>query len=872
MSREFSIDMIPGGTQTAVHCNQYESGDTWVFALYYDGGRYSIPADAEVSITGTKPDGAAYNIAGEIDDNAVVITVTDQITACAGRSIAEILVESETDGTTLYSANFPLLVEPAAVQGDLSPSEIPAAITDANGNVYLSAEYEISVVDGQLVINGVTYDIEGTGIVSITKTGTAGLVDTYTILLSDGTSTTFTVTNGDASDAKIQGFIEDWLEEHPEATTTVQDGAITLAKLAPDVSAKLTDTDLSYKWVANGYMRDHVKPFQGWAQNVVWDPDLGCAIGVVISGIASHESEQPWHRVTIDKTGYMSQYEEITVYDTDGETAFDPNNGYMGFITRLSDGTYLGIDQQQYIYKSTDTLKTLIKQSRYAFTQSQEGSMFGGKELSNGRIIIGHGGQVNGFWYSDDDGVTWTNVIPDASGLGQQIYPSSGYKPFEPCFIEIGDGKVLAIARKSMTAYGTGSVADAQYAVKEPAVISKSSDYGATWTAWVDSRTITDMTACNGKAVIIGNKVHFVFGSRWKNSNGNNFQLFYTHASLDDAWADNWSEPVVIDVCRWDVSTATNSHDSGYPSVWADENSNLYSVHYDGDGTGSAFGANWRLCTGSPVAKLPALNADGSGSLNVGYTQKVIDKKTNALWAKINEILLLIGQMPDDSGEYDGSSPIYSGLVAWFDVTQESKWDGAVLTSMVGELTATAKPSTSSGQISSSTKTPTGFNNGFADIGVLYFDESISSIVGASVTAFTIEYVVYITGNTTVFYTKTTSQVNVSNTVNPNVYVGKNGNALFDGAVTVPYHVCAVFESGKVTWYVNGVKKIEETTAVAFADILASYPLPNAHQSSSGACLGDVRFYNRALTADEIRNNYLYTQSETDYLTAPTFS
>ena len=323
MSREFSIDMIPGGTQTAVHCNQYESGDTWVFALYYDGGRYSIPADAEVSITGTKPDGAAYNIAGEIDDNAVVITVTDQITACAGRSIAEILVESETDGTTLYSANFPLLVEPAAVQGDLSPSEIPAAITDANGNVYLSAEYEISVVDGQLVINGVTYDIEGTGIVSITKTGTAGLVDTYTILLSDGTSTTFTVTNGDASDAKIQGFIEDWLEEHPEATTTVQDGAITLAKLAPDVSAKLTDTDLSYKWVANGYMRDHVKPFQGWAQNVVWDPDLGCAIGVVISGIASHESEQPWHRVTIDKTGYMSQYEEITVYDTDGETAFD---------------------------------------------------------------------------------------------------------------------------------------------------------------------------------------------------------------------------------------------------------------------------------------------------------------------------------------------------------------------------------------------------------------------------------------------------------------------------------------------------------------------------------------------------------------------
>ena len=146
--RTFSLDMIPGGAQTAVSCNQYEAGDVWVFSLYYDGGRYSIPADADVSITGTKPDGAAYNIEGSVVDNAVVITVTDQITACAGRSIAEILVESETDGTTLYSANFPLLVEPAAVQGEFSPSEIPSAIVDTDGNVYYSAEYIPEVSGG----------------------------------------------------------------------------------------------------------------------------------------------------------------------------------------------------------------------------------------------------------------------------------------------------------------------------------------------------------------------------------------------------------------------------------------------------------------------------------------------------------------------------------------------------------------------------------------------------------------------------------------------------------------------------------------------------------------------------------------------------
>jgi hypothetical protein len=54
----------------------------------------------------------------------------------------------------------------------------------------------------------------GNGIQSITKTGSSGLVDTYTILFTDGTSTTFTVTNGQDGSADIhwgdvQGSIAD---------------------------------------------------------------------------------------------------------------------------------------------------------------------------------------------------------------------------------------------------------------------------------------------------------------------------------------------------------------------------------------------------------------------------------------------------------------------------------------------------------------------------------------------------------------------------------------------------------------------------------------------------------------------------------------
>ena len=727
---------------------------------------------------------------------------------------------------------------------------------------------DISVVDGRLVIDGTSYEIGGVGIASITKTGTAGLVDTYTILMTDGTSTTFTVTNGDASDAKIQGFIEDWLEEHPEATTTVQDGAITLEKLATEVTQKLSDVKLNYKWYAAGYMRSSVRTFQGWTHNVVWEPDLGKAVGIVISSNTAHEYAKPWYRVTIDPSGYMSTYEAVILYDTDGTTEYTSTAYYMGSLCRLSDGRYMAIDSGHDIYISSDYCKTFVRQQTYAFDGT--GSMFGLRQLSNGRLIVGFGGNRNGFYYSDDVGQTWTFTSADNSGLGQQTYPSGAFKPFEPCFIECGNGKVVCYARKSTAAYSTGgSLSETVYRTIEPAMRSVSTDYGATWSAWSASATITDMTACNAKYAVIDGIVHMVFGSRYTHTDGN-LRIFYTYASIDDAYNDRWATPVMIDVGHWDASTAHDAHDGGYPSVWTDGIGNLFAVYYDGDGSGTAAGANWRLCIGAPVVKKPAVS-DGSGAFNVSYPQKAVDLKIASIMTKINELYMLIGELPPAPDSYDGSSLVTDGLEAFFDVTSQSKWDGSLITSMVGELTARSKGSTPGGVIGSSNMAPTAFNNGFANIGSLYFTKTIAEIVGSSVTAFTVEYICYITGNSTTFFTKTTTVVNTSNANNPNVYSGKSGNALFS-SVSVPHHVCAVFESGKVTWYVNGAKKVTETTLVAFADILASYPLPNAHQTTSGSALGDVRFYSKALSDDEIRNNFLYTQAKVDYTKAPVFT
>lgn len=72
---------------------------------------------------------------------------------------------------------------------------------------------------------------DGIGIKSISKTSTSGLVDTYTITLTDNTKTTFSVTNGkdgadgsgSVSEEQISTAVEEYLTENPPSGVTDTD-------------------------------------------------------------------------------------------------------------------------------------------------------------------------------------------------------------------------------------------------------------------------------------------------------------------------------------------------------------------------------------------------------------------------------------------------------------------------------------------------------------------------------------------------------------------------------------------------------------------------------------------------------------------------
>lgn len=85
-------------------------------------------------------------------------------------------------------------------QDGVSPIVTVASITGGHRITITDADgvKTVDVMDGE---NGA----DGRGIASIAKTGTSGLVDTYTITYTDGTTSTFSVTNGQKGDPGADG-------------------------------------------------------------------------------------------------------------------------------------------------------------------------------------------------------------------------------------------------------------------------------------------------------------------------------------------------------------------------------------------------------------------------------------------------------------------------------------------------------------------------------------------------------------------------------------------------------------------------------------------------------------------------------------------
>lgn len=140
-----------------------------------------------------------------------------------------------TDGVGISSITFK--------EKDVSGNNV-YTVTLTNTNTY-----DITCPIGPQGETGAT-GATGNGIASITKTGTSGLVDTYTITYTNGQTTTFTVTNGESKNEFI-GTLAEW-----NALTTAQKKAYDTYQITDDYTGgsglpnySTTEQKTGQKWI-----------------------------------------------------------------------------------------------------------------------------------------------------------------------------------------------------------------------------------------------------------------------------------------------------------------------------------------------------------------------------------------------------------------------------------------------------------------------------------------------------------------------------------------------------------------------------------------------------------------------------------------------
>ena len=160
------------------------------------------------------------------------------------------------------------------------------------------------------------------------------------LYLDDSGVATLKTLIGQPTDTQVASAVDTWLDEHPEATTTVQDGAVTTAKLADGAvtDAKLVQTGGVLEEVHD--IRAHTKKKEpvnllegvGVTQNKRWFANSSSteyASGFNLSDLIPVEGNTYYCMIGIDswdKTGYVSGY--FAQFDENGQIILQDNNGY----------------------------------------------------------------------------------------------------------------------------------------------------------------------------------------------------------------------------------------------------------------------------------------------------------------------------------------------------------------------------------------------------------------------------------------------------------------------------------------------------------------------------------------------------------------
>ena len=126
--QSINLQITPSGVMPVVNASQYDYGRLVQFNLFDGASAYIPPEGTEIRVEGRKSDGTVFSYFANYVGNAVIVTLTQQMTVLAEDVPCELRlnVNNEDIGTI----NFTLAVEPSNIgMAVVSETEIPAIIS-----------------------------------------------------------------------------------------------------------------------------------------------------------------------------------------------------------------------------------------------------------------------------------------------------------------------------------------------------------------------------------------------------------------------------------------------------------------------------------------------------------------------------------------------------------------------------------------------------------------------------------------------------------------------------------------------------------------------------------------------------------------------
>ena len=214
-----------------VNISQGDTGRTLAFSLYDGLSPFTPPTGSTVTIVGRKPSKLGFRETCTVSGNVATVATTLAMTQEAGKFPAELRIEA--GGQSIGTANFTMYVE---------PSPHPDGTTDGTTE-------EARTVLAQC--------------------------EEYAQIAQEA---------AEAAEDVVQDAVDEWLDEHPEATTTVQDNAVTTPKIKDGAvtTPKIKDGAVETKKIENSTLLVHMVKGTNANSSINWFGDC-----IVIHGSAN---------------------------------------------------------------------------------------------------------------------------------------------------------------------------------------------------------------------------------------------------------------------------------------------------------------------------------------------------------------------------------------------------------------------------------------------------------------------------------------------------------------------------------------------------------------------------------------------------------